>query len=141
MIITENDIIKGNKIKFTINNVKINIEIIIDDIRKIYTNKVIDATIIEIKENDKIDKKLFLVIDDQIFKDNLDSIYKGKSIYLIGYPNGVKPKYVDGIIKQMKITMILDIYVKVIQGSLGCPIINLNNNRVLGIHKGGGKNG
>ena len=51
-VISENDIIKDNKIKFTMNNDKLRFEIIIDKLRKIYSNKDYDITIIEIKEND-----------------------------------------------------------------------------------------
>ena len=46
-VIDKEGIIKGNKIQFTINNDKINVEIIIDEIRRIYTNKKYDITIIK----------------------------------------------------------------------------------------------
>ena len=85
-VIEENDIMKGNKIVFTINNDKLSFEIVIDDFRKLYSNKDYDITIIEIKEDDNLDINSFLEIDDQLFKDNRNDIYKGKSIYLIGHP-------------------------------------------------------
>ena len=141
-IITENDIIKKNKIKVTINNDKLKFVIIIDEFRKIYTNKDYDITIIEIKENDNLDMNLFLEIDDQIFKDNINDIYKGKSIYLIGHPKGGISTYSMGIIKDINVDNYKITYLcKTNIGSSGCPIINLNNNRVIGIHKGAGKNG
>ena len=141
-VITEENIMKDKKIKFTINNDKLSFEIIINDYRKIYTNKKFDVTIIEIKENDNIDVSSYLEIDEQIFKDNINDIYKGKSIYLIGYPRGGKPKYAMGIIKDIDENN-YDIrhLCKSDPGSSGYPIINLNNNRVIGIHKGEGKKG
>ena len=87
-VISENDIIKDKKIKFSINNDKLNYEIIINNIRKIYSNEDYDITIIEIKENDNLDMNSFLEIDYQIFEDNPNDIYRGKSIYLIGHPKG-----------------------------------------------------
>ena len=92
-VIDKEGIIKGNKIQFTINNDKINVEIIIDEIRRIYTNEKYDITIIEINENDKLDMNSFLEIDYQIYKDNLNDIYKDKSIYLIGHPKGGESTY------------------------------------------------
>ena len=141
-IITEDDIMKKNKIKFTVNDDKLSFEIIINYLRKVYTNKEYDVTIIEIKENDNIDMNSFLEIDDQIFKDNINDIYKGKSIYLIGYPRGGKPKYAIGLIKDINENN-YDIrhLCKSNPGSSGCPIINLNNNRVIGIHKGAASKG
>ena len=62
-VIDKEGIIKGNKIQFTINNDKINVEIIIDEIRRIYTNEKYDITIIEINENDELDMNSFLEID------------------------------------------------------------------------------
>ena len=140
-VIDKEGIIKGNKIQFTINNDKINVEIIIDDIRRIYTNKKYDITIIEINKNDKLDMNSFLEIDYQIFKDNLNDIYKNKSIYLIGHPKG-ESTYSMGLIKYIN-EKNYDIRhtCKSYPGSSGCPIINLSNNKVIGIHKGAGKNG
>ena len=54
--------------------------------RIIYYNKKFDTTIIELKDEDNI--KEFLELDNNIFKDNEDTFYKGESIYIIQYPNG-----------------------------------------------------
>ena len=48
-----------------------------------YTNKKYDITIIEIKENDNIDMNSFLEIDDQIFKDNPNDLFKRSSTDLL----------------------------------------------------------
>ena len=141
-VISKDDLVKNNKIKFTINNDKLSFEITIDDFRKIYTNKAYDVTIIEIKENDNLDMNSFLEIDDQIFNDNPNDIYRGKTIYLIGYPKGGKPKYANGLIKDInENTYDIRHFCRSEPGSSGCPILNLNNNRVIGIHKGAAKKG
>jgi len=49
--------------------------------RIIHYNKEYDTTIIELKEEDKI--KNYLELDDNIFKDNENIFYEGKSIYII----------------------------------------------------------
>ena len=60
-VLNEQDILSGKKIKFSINNELIFYEIEINETRKIYTNKKYDITIIEIGENDKLDKISFLI--------------------------------------------------------------------------------
>ena len=133
---------EGGKIQFTINNDKYSFEIKIDDFRKKYSNKDCDVTIIEIKENDNLDMNSFLEIDDQIFKDSPDDIYRKKSIYLLGHQKGGMPTYAMGIIKDIdEEDYEIRHLCKTNPGSSGCPIINLNNNRVIGIHKGAAKNG
>ena len=141
-VISENDIIKDNKIKFTMNNDKLRFEIIIDKLRKIYSNEDYDVTIIEIKENDNLDMNSFIEIDDQIFKDNSNDIFKEKSIYLIGHSKGEDSTYSIGLIKDINEDNYEIRYLcKTDPGSSGCPIINLNNNREIRIHKRTEKNG
>ena len=139
-VISEHDLMKDNKIKFTMNNDKLRFEIIIDKLRKIYSNEDYDVTIIEIKENDNLDMNSFMEIDNQIFKDNPNDIFKGKSIYLIGHPKGGDSTYSMGLIKDIdEDNYEIRHLCKTNPGSSGCPIINLNNNRVIGIHKGASK--
>ena len=49
-VLEEKDIIPGKKIKFSLNENKYSFEILMDDIRRTYTNKDYDITIIEIKK-------------------------------------------------------------------------------------------
>ena len=88
----------NNKIiNIYINKNKISKKITLDNSRLKYTNEKLDITIIEIKENDKLNNK-YLELDDEIinyFKSNqkddpkyLNSIYVNKSIYIINYPEG-----------------------------------------------------
>ena len=140
-VITKNDIIKNNKIKFTLNNYLLSFEILIDNFRKIYTNEIYDVTIIEIKEKDNLEMNSFLEIDAEIFKDNPKDIFKGKSIYLLSHPYGGDLKFSQGIIKNIEENNYTIRHLcRTNPGSSGCPIINLNNNRVIGIHKGAAKN-
>ena len=79
----------------------------------------------------------FLELDDYIFKDNPNDTYMKTSIYLIGYPNGGISKYSMGIFKLIEEdNFTIRHLCRTNPGSSGCPIINLNNNKVIGIHKG-----
>ena len=128
---------KDKKCKFTLNNDKLEYEIIINNTRKVYYSHTYDITIIEIKESDKLEMNSFLELDDNIFKDDPNGIYRKISIYLIGFPKGGISKYSMGIFQLIEED---DFTIRHLcrsnPGSSGCPIINLNNNRVIGIHKG-----
>ena len=139
-VLKEKDISKDKKIYFTINNDKISKEIEIDDSRVSFTSKDYDITIIEIKKSDNIDFKTFLEIDENIFKDDPIDFYRQKSIYLIFYPLGNKAAFSNGKIKIITLELYnIEHLFSTKPGSSGCSIINLNNNRVIGIHKGADK--
>ena len=53
--------------------------------RKTYFNKDYDTTMIELKNEDKI--KDYLELDDYLFQDNSEKIYRDKSIYTLHYQN------------------------------------------------------
>ena len=75
------------------NNERSTINIIIDDTTKIYTNEILDITIIELKNIDKIN--YFLTLDKQLINainsengeqfDYFDNIYGNESIYILNY--------------------------------------------------------
>ena len=102
-----------------------------------------DITFIEIKKTDNINSESFLKIDDYIFDENSINNYKKKLIYLIHYPN-INVEFSTGII--YNIIEDNDNYNTILHfcetqfGSSGSPIINLDNYKVLGIHKGTLKN-
>ena len=79
-------------------------------------------------------------IDENIFKLNQYDDFKKQSIYLLFY-HGEASKNSMGKIKYIDKKDNYNIYHTCItfQGSSGCPIINLDNNRVIGIHKGSHK--
>ena len=139
-VLGEEDIKEGKKINITFNNDEINKTIIIDKERKIYTSirNEFDTTIIQIKENDKLNMKDFLDIDELLFKnDNLDIYNERKDIYLIHYPNGFKIKISFGTIKDLSLDKYeIDHLCSTEMGSSGCPIFNLSNFKIMGIHKG-----
>ena len=101
--------------------------------RIIYYNEEYDTTIIELKEEDNI--KEYLELDDNIFKDNEKVFYEGESIYIIQYPNGKEACVSYGILNRINDYNIIHIC-STNYGSSGSPILNLKNNKVIGIHKG-----
>ena len=138
-VINKDSIIKGNIITFTLINDKFSFQIMIDEFRKTFTDIVYDITIIELRKNEvnKIDINSFFEVDEQVFNYDFKDIYRNKSIYLIGYPHGEKSKFSNGKIIQISednFTLIHNCSTE--PGSSGCPIVNINNNKVIGIHKG-----
>ena len=141
-LITNNHVINqsnlGNKniIQFSINNDKIKRQITIKD-RKKYTEKKYDTTIIEIFENeDNIHD--FLELDFDINDEDINNIYAKCSAYILHYPNSEKVSVSYGIIKCIDLSNNYDIYhlCSTEKGSSGSPILNLSNNKIIGIHKG-----
>ena len=109
-------------------NIKINLKIK----REIYFNKEYDTTFIELKKEDKI--KNYLELDDNLYNENIN--YNSKSIYILQYLYGkdiyVSYGYINKINekKEIKYNCYTDKF------SIGSPILNLNNNKVIGINKG-----
>ena len=130
------DYINNNKtIKISLNNGKKIIDIKLDSSRKKYTNKEYDVTIIEIKKDDNIKDNSFLQIDENIFQENPIDFFAKKSIYIIQYPDYIEASVSYGILKRIKENNELEHYCITNKGSSGSPIINLENNKVLGVHK------
>ena len=134
--LNEDDIAPGKEIKFSLNNKEKSI--LIDDSRKTYTDSCEkgDITIIEIKENDGLEIESFLDVDNS--KNNYTpEDYKDNNIYIIHYPNGQNIESSIGLIKYSfqdddEILHSCDTQ----YGSSGSPIINFENYKVLGVHKG-----
>ena len=79
-VLNEQDILEGKVINISLNNEQIYKEIKIDSKRKKYTNKDLDVTIIEIK--DEVNIKNYLSLDDNILNNNINNynnIYKNES--------------------------------------------------------------
>jgi len=137
-VLNVNAIKPGETIKFSINNDNKYYNLLIDKSRKTYTNESYDVTIIEIKEKDKINKISFFDLDKQIFKENLDEIFRNSQIYLLHYPKGIEMEISNGVIKRIsKDSQKIEHLCDTIGGSSGSPIINKDNFKVIGIHKGG----
>ena len=134
-VLHEKDIENGKTIKFTLQNDKIKIEIIIDSKRMKYTSEILDTTIIEIKESDKIKINSFLEVDEKIFNSSkVEEDCKNEQIYIIQYPGGKECSYSDGKINRLYKHNI-EHYCSTDKGSSGSPILNLFNFKVIGIHK------
>ena len=135
-VLNDDDVKPGKEIKLIFND-KIEKILKIDSSRMIYTSKEeeYDTTIIEIKDEDNFDMNNMLEIDNNIYRDNLNQFYKNKTIYIIHYPNGLNSSYSHHIIKNIDNNIIFHMCATE-GGSSGAPIFNLQNFKVLGIHKG-----
>ena len=85
-VLEERDIIWNKKIIIKLNDKKISKKLVIDKKRKTYINIEYDITIIEIKNDDVLNLNTFLDIDEIIYKNNLNEIFRNTPIYLIYYP-------------------------------------------------------
>ena len=104
--------------------------------RETYFSKDYDIAIIELNENDNINN--YLELDDNLFKDETKAYYEDTSIYILQYPLGDKASVSYGLstgIDNYEIKHICSTE----HGSSGSPILNLSNNKVIGIHKKGSK--
>ena len=123
-----------NILKFPINeNIKEEKEYRIIDLtnRIKYINNEYDITIIEMNEKDNINN--YLELDDNI---ELNEKYIDKTIYIIQYPEGeLSVSY--GILNNICIDKKYNFNHKCSTrgGSSGSPILNIKNNKLIGIHK------
>ena len=78
-VLNENNFIENKKLDLSFNDEKETIIIDLSIERKTYFNKDYDITIIELKDEDKI--KNYLELDDNLFHDNAEIIYKNKTVY------------------------------------------------------------
>ena len=137
-ILKEDDVSENKLIKFSLNKNTIQKEIKIDSKRKIFANKKYDVTIIELNlEKDSIEDDCFLDVDPLIIDCNYpQELFKDMEVYIIGnvkeYTYG-KIKYIseDGINIEYRFSTN--------PGMSGSPIINLSNNKIIGVHKGSNK--
>ena len=121
-------------------------KMLINNDRKIYMSdeKKYDITIFEIKEEDNI--KHYLELDEKIIDDVLNNDYNkndkyiDQTVYIIQYPEG-KLSVSYGLIQNRYEDKRYDFQhsCSTRSGSSGSPILNLNNNKIIGIHKKGTK--
>ena len=137
-ILNENDIKKGNiiNIEYYNENKYIKKKIKIDEKRKVYTNKELDYTCIEIYEIDNI--KDYFKIDPILF--NNKNYMNNSDIFILQYPEGNELCFSYGKIISIKDNNIIH-SASTKEGSSGSPIIRRNdNNYIIGLHHGGIKN-
>ena len=102
--------------------------------REKYFNEAYDIALIELKEKDKI--KDYLELDDNIFKDDEQLYFEQKSIYILHYLYGNDICVSYGLLNRINKYDIMHAC-STDNGSSGSPILNLKNNKVIGIHKEG----
>ena len=101
-VLDADSITEGKRILISLNNDENQFSIIINNLRKTFTDTDKDITIIELKpEIDGLKDILYLDVDEKIYEDNLNKI-DFKSIYIIHYENGEQTKYSLGSIKNKK---------------------------------------
>ena len=136
-VLNQEDLLLNKVINFSINNEEEHYKILIDESRKIYTNKKYDITIIELKEKDKINENYFFEIDSGIFHKNSKEIFTKKDIILLHYPKGIKMEYSNGKIQNIcEDNYTFHHSCCTNNGSSGGPIINSINCQVIGVHRG-----
>ena len=136
-IIGENDLKNNNKIKISFNNDDIYKDIEIDSKRRKYTNKDLDITIIEIKQKDNIEKYSFLELDDRIFISDSEKLFLRKTVYIIQYPQDLGASVSYGLINTIdNNNNEIKYFCSTKKGSSGSPIMNLENNKIIGVHYG-----
>ena len=104
----------------------------LDPTRNIYFNKEYNTTIIKLKEYDNINN--YLELDDNLFvnNNNIQTLFENESIYILNYFNGGKAIVSYGILNKLNGFNINHGCVFE-PSSNGAPILNLTNNKVIGI--------
>ena len=137
-ILDEDQLKIGKEIKITFNDDKNSKIIKMDGSRRIYANEKDDITIIEIKDNDKLNDYDALEIDSNIYKDLINSYdeYNNKIVYILHYPEGNFVIFSKNII--IDIDNNNNIYHSCANevGSSGSPMLNLDTLKVIGMHRG-----
>ena len=135
--LNENDIKLGKNIniEYNNNNSCINKIIKINEKRKVFTNKDLDYTCIELNKLDELgDIENYFKLDPILFnnKDNL----KNSDIFVLHYPLGNDLSFSYGKILSLK-NNIMKHSASTQEGSSGAPIIRRSkNNYIIGLHKG-----
>ena len=127
----ENVMKENQKINLSLNDEKETKSIDLSIERITYFNKDYDITLIELKDEDKI--KDYLELDDNLFQDNSELFYKNKSIYTLLYQNGENACVSYGLLHNIDKYNIMH-NCSIDNNSSGCPILNLQSNKVIGIH-------
>ena len=129
---------KNKHLVISINEKKITKKIAIDKNRKLYSSKdnEYDVMIIKLKEEDEINN--YLELDQNLFNEGSEISYENTSIYILHYTNGNKVSVSYGYGLEKDANGDFDFMHKCHTefGSSGGPILNLSNNKVIGIHKG-----
>ena len=130
-VLNENDLKENKKLNLSLNDEKETIIINLSIERKTFLSKEYDITLIELKDEDKI--KDYLELDDNLLQDNSENIYKNKSIYVLHYQNEKNACVSYGLLHNIdKYNIIHNCTTS--NSSFGAPILNLQNNKIIGIY-------
>ena len=137
-VLNKDDIVENKIIKFSLNEKSNTREIKITNKRKTYANEKFDVTIIELNpKEDSLEPDSFFEVDTKINCNNPNDEFRNNEVYIIGninqYTNG-RIKYISEDGKDIEYSFSTK------PGMSGSPIINLNNYKIIGIHKGAKKN-
>ena len=132
-VINDNYIENNKQINIYINNNMKIIKLYSDSLIYSSDNKKYDIIIIKIKNDYELNN--FLEIEDNIFIDNAENIFKNESIYILHFPQGGEANisYGCGVEKINEYDIMHKCNTDT--GSSGGPILNELNNKVIGIHK------
>ena len=135
-VLGEDDLKDGCKVTINING-KIK-DIKINNTRNIYKNEKHDVVFIEIIDIDEININDCLDIDDIIMENDITSLenfFTKKSIYIMHNPNGKDIVVSFGLSNNL---LNDTLYHKCItyNGSSGSPILSLDNQKIVAIHRG-----
>ena len=136
-VLNENDIKKGNTINIEcLNKLSyIKKKIKIDENRRVYTNKYLDYTCIEIYPSDGF--KDYFKIDPIVF--NNKNYLNNSDIFILQYPEGNELCFSYGKVLSLKENYIVHT-ASTKDGSSGSPIIRRSeDNYIIGLHYGGFK--
>ena len=135
-VLGENDIKIGKTIEFFLSDEQTIKKIEIEENRKTYTSEKYDISIIEIKPSDNLDNISFLKIEDNEINE-IHTTENKLGVYLIHYPLGINICFSLGKILNISEDGYTIFHLCEAQkGSSGGPLINLNNHKVIGVHKG-----
>jgi hypothetical protein len=132
-ILNEQDIQPGKKIQFSTDSGDKKYEIEINKERRKYISEKYDIVIIEIKEEDKLPSDSF-EIDENIFAPDYN--FTNKTIYSLDYRNCFF-SFSEGNIKKVGVgenTYEIEHTCKAVPSSLGAPLVNKENTKVIGMH-------
>ena len=133
-ILGKKEITYGNVIFLSVDNSSFSYKIIIDDSRFTYIDEENNITIIELNNEDGLDNICGLEIDSEFYKSELIEQYRKKTIYLIYYSDSEFSENSFGVIQSISLdNHLIKIKCKIKKGALGCPILNLQNFKVIGI--------
>ena len=136
-VLDENYYALNNELNLFINDDK-DVKILnLGIMRKTYFNEKYDLAMIELKEEDNINH--FLELDDNLFKNEIKAFYKDISIYVIQYPLGNNATVSYGLSNGIN-NFEINHTCSTEHGSSGSPVLNIANNKVIGIHKKSAKN-